>query len=411
MIKCNRKNKFVNLRQLLGLILTIMLLAGSLEVVFMPVKAYASTTIEQGNKIVITNTSESLIFDGSSHESTVYAGEIKRNGETVLNYLYSDDVTRSSVIFDNLRRALPNPYSDMVPSVTSEQNEKGMKELSAATVNNVNLSTLSGNWKEAADIAAQIYQGKNTSDAKNELMYDASEECRASIEDEASRRVANLDNPVATNKRVISHVGTKTIDNVSVGIVDGTHKEIHDVNLIYLSEATSLIYTTVNVVDESASDEKKATQDGDKSTKDQKKKSGKHDSEEHKTASWILNPNEKQQLVISYTGTSSYLAAGYQEQGAAANELFAAAVPAGWIRAFSFNVLDQNRQPDLSVKNGTMVLNIPGEYIKAGRQFALLGMNKGGQVISFADSDLNPNTITVKLTNMNGYAFYLIYKD
>ena len=286
-----------------------------------------------------------------------------------------------------------------------------MKELSAATVNNVNLSTLSGDWKEAADIAAQIYQGKNTSDAKNELMYDASEECRSSIDELAHDRVENLDDPVATNKRVISHIGTKSIDTVSVGVEDGQHVFIHNVNLIYLSEATSLIYTTVNVVDESASDEKKATQDGDKSTKDQKKKSGKHDSEEHKTASWILNPNEKQQLVISYTGTSSYLTVGYQEQGAAANELFAAAVPAGWIREFSFNVLDQNRQPDLSVKNGTMVLNIPGEYIKAGRQFALLGMNKGGQVISFADSDLNPNTITVKLTNMNGYAFYLIYKD
>ena len=145
-----------------------------------------------------------------------------------------------------------------------------------------------------------------------------------------------------------------------------------------------------------------------------KKKSKSHkkdDTEEHKTASWILNPNEKQQLVIKYTGTPSYLTAGYQEQGAAAAELFKAAVPAGWVKAFSFNVLDQKRQPDLNVKNGTLTLSIPGEYIKAGRQYALLGMNKAGQVVLFTDTDRNPNTVTVSLANMDGYAFVLIYKD
>ena len=58
-----------------------------------------------------------------------------------------------------------------------------------------------------------------------------------------------------------------------------------------------------------------------------------------------------------------------------------------------------------------MTLFIPGEYIKAGRQFALLGMNKDRQVILFADTENNPNTVTVNLANMDGYAFYLIYKD
>ena len=145
-----------------------------------------------------------------------------------------------------------------------------------------------------------------------------------------------------------------------------------------------------------------------------KKKSKSHkkdDDDDHTPASWILNPNEKQQLVIKYTGTPEYLAAGYQEQGAAAAELFKAAVPAGWIKAFSFNVLDQKRQPELSVKNGVMTLFIPGEYFKANRQYALLGMNKAGQVILFSDTDQNPNTVTVNLANMDGYAFELIYKD
>ena len=254
MIKCNRKKIFVNLRRISGIVLTIMLLAGSLEVgssdvTFMPLKAYAGTTIRQGNKIVNTTTSETLEFDGYSHKSTVYAGEIKRDGETVLNYLFSEDITRSSVVFDNLRKALPNPYSDMVPAVVSEQTQKGLKEMSADTVNDVNLSTLSGDWKDAGNIASQIYKGKSTSGSKNELMYDVSEECRAVIDEEAREREEGLDNPVATNKRVISHLGTKTIDDVHFQVIDGDTVEVHDVKLIYLSEATTLIYTTVNVVD------------------------------------------------------------------------------------------------------------------------------------------------------------------
>ena len=58
-----------------------------------------------------------------------------------------------------------------------------------------------------------------------------------------------------------------------------------------------------------------------------------------------------------------------------------------------------------------MTLSIPGEYIKAGRQYALLGMNKARQVILFSDTDQNQNTVTVNLANMDGYAFELIYKD
>ncbi len=177
MKKCNTKKSFEKLLRILGPVLSIMLLTGSFGVTLMPVKAYASTTVQNGNKIVNTTTSESLVFDGSRHESTVYAGEIKRNGETTLTYLFSEDITRSSVIFDNLRKALPNPYSDMVPSIVEEQTEKGLKEMSVVKVNNLDISTVSGDWTDARSIAAQIYKGKNTTDAASKSMYDASEEC------------------------------------------------------------------------------------------------------------------------------------------------------------------------------------------------------------------------------------------
>ncbi len=271
--KCNTKQSIKKIRKILGPVLIVILLVGSLGVTFMPMKAYASTTITQGNKIVNTNTSETLIYDGYKHESTVYAGVIKRNGETVLNYLFSEDITRSSVVFDNLRKALPNPFSDMVPSVIEEQTKKGLKEMSATAVNNIDLSTVSSDWKEAGSLAAQIYKDKDTSDSTNTLLYDASDECKSYIDDEAKEREKGLDDPIAADKRIISHLGTKTTDNVNFQVVDGQLMEVHDVNLIYLSEATTLIYTTVNVVDKTDSEVTKESEETDGET------SGKTDGE------------------------------------------------------------------------------------------------------------------------------------
>ncbi len=417
MIKCNRKKIFVKLRRSVGLILILMLFAGSLEVAFMPVKAFAGTTQRQGNKIVNTTTSETLTYGGYSHESTVYAGEIKRNGETVLNYLFSEDITRSSVVFDNLRKALPNPYSDMVPSVIEEQTQKGLKEMSASTVNNVNLSSLSADWKEAGNIASQIYKGKNTSDAKNELMYDASEECRSGIDGLAHDRVENLDNPVETNKRVISHLGTQSIDTVSFQVEEGQLIEIHDVNLIYLSEATTLIYTTVNVVDKTASEEKAGEDEPEPepepepkpepkpASKPKKESKSDSDSSDH---SLPPNPNA---LTIIYkeNGVAVVNArAAKQVQGPTAQLAFRQLMAQGCNEAFTFNLLVDGKTLDYKLKNGKLTLFIPDAYKKNGRIFALLVLDKNGKVHFCPDTDNSPLTVTVDLL-VEGYAFDLIY--
>ncbi len=134
------------------------------------------------------------------------------------------------------------------------------------------------------------------------------------------------------------------------------------------------------------------------------------DEDDHTPASWILNPNEKQQLSIIFTGTPEGTCAGYQEQGAAAKAVFAAATPRGWSEAFEFNLLNKNRQPEMTLKKGTLTLTIPSEYRKAGRQFALIALTKGGQTILLPDTDTNPNTVTATI-NVEGYAFALIYKD
>lgn len=228
--------------------ISLVLIFTLLIAIFMPTMVSATTTIQQGNKIVNTTTSETLIIEGREHNSTIYAGEIKKDGVTLLNYLYSDDVTRSSVLFDNIRKALSNPYSDLVPSIISEETESGLKELSVSTLNGVDLTTITSGWTNASNIATQIYNGTNT-DIVNSNMYDVDNGFKTEVDANETERTS-IDNPVENNKRIISHLGTQTYDSVSFTVDNGNLMEVHNVDLKYLSEATTVIYTSVNVATE-----------------------------------------------------------------------------------------------------------------------------------------------------------------
>ena len=223
---------------LMATIVPTIVSAGSIE---RPGKVVNTTTHE------ITNFAEGEGADPKEHVSTVYAGEVKKDGSTVLTYLYSDNVTRSSVIFDNLRKTLSNPYSDMVPAIIDEQTESGMKELSTNNLNEIDLTGITGDWTDASSIATQIYSGTNT-DIVNSNMYDVDNGFKTEIDNSTTERAAAIDYPVETNKRIISHIGTQTTDSVSFRVDDGQLIEVHDVDLYYLSEATTVIYTSVNVV-------------------------------------------------------------------------------------------------------------------------------------------------------------------
>lgn len=69
-----------------------------------------------------------------------------------------------------------------------------------------------------------------------------------------------------------------------------------------------------------------------------------------------------------------------------------------------------NGKNEYSKKQGTIVINIPQGYQKAGREYALLGMDKNGKAFSFEDQDNNPYVLTVAL-DLEGYQFMLMYKD
>ncbi len=123
-----------------------------------------------------------------------------------------------------------------------------------------------------------------------------------------------------------------------------------------------------------------------------------------------VNPLEIQGFRCSISGISSLsVRLGRQVQGPACQAVFRAHTPGGWHEAFTFNITLDDKA-SYSLKNGTLMFPIPEEFIKTGRKFALLGVDKDGIVTTYFDGDTDPNTISVYL-DIEGYAFDLIYFD
>ncbi|MDO5574095.1 MAG: hypothetical protein Q4G60_08980, partial [bacterium] len=84
--------------------------------------------------------------------------------------------------------------------------------------------------------------------------------------------------------------------------------------------------------------------------------------------------------------------------------------PVGYQEAFSFNLLIGGKAV-YDKKTGTLTLYIPQAYQKAGRTYAILGVNQTGKATVFTDTDQDSTKITINLNDIEGYAFSLIYSD
>lgn len=118
-------------------------------------------------------------------------------------------------------------------------------------------------------------------------------------------------------------------------------------------------------------------------------------------------------LVWNYAANQAGSLCLIEHQGTLCVAAFKAATPKGYSEAFSFNLLLKDNgffKPTSVKKTGKFVLNIPKEWQKSGRTFALIGINKNGNTRIFTDEDLSDTTFTTTL-DIEGYAFSLIYTD
>ncbi len=100
---------------------------------------------------------------------------------------------------------------------------------------------------------------------------------------------------------------------------------------------------------------------------------------------------------------------GKTEQSSLGRIAFNAARPKGWNKAFSMSMSYQGRN-EYSQKDGTIVLYVPDEYQKKGRKYAIMAIDKSGNVTILEDTDIYPYLVTVS-PRLEGYAYELIYSD
>ncbi|MCR4739815.1 MAG: hypothetical protein K5886_06090 [Lachnospiraceae bacterium] len=100
---------------------------------------------------------------------------------------------------------------------------------------------------------------------------------------------------------------------------------------------------------------------------------------------------------------------GKQEQGPAAKAVFSAACPRGWKEAFAMTLSKDDKQTN-DKKDGIFRLYVPNAFQKAGRKYAILALDRYGNVRLLSDADSIPNVVTADLV-FEGYALELIYKD
>ena len=100
---------------------------------------------------------------------------------------------------------------------------------------------------------------------------------------------------------------------------------------------------------------------------------------------------------------------GRQKQGPGASAMFSASTPKGWKEAFPFSMTVDGVN-DSSLKDGILKIYIPGTVQKAGRVYAVLGLDKNGKIHLYQDTDARENVFSANL-DLEGYAFDLIFFD
>ncbi len=99
-----------------------------------------------------------------------------------------------------------------------------------------------------------------------------------------------------------------------------------------------------------------------------------------------------------------------QVQGPQAMVAFQLGTPAGFTQATTLNIAVNGAGINYDKKAGRLSFAIRDDLQKAGRTFALVGLDKTGVPHLFTDVDADNKTITVDI-DLEGYAFALIYTD
>ena len=100
---------------------------------------------------------------------------------------------------------------------------------------------------------------------------------------------------------------------------------------------------------------------------------------------------------------------GWEIQGKACMAAFNVALPAGY-KIFNTLSMSYDGKNSYDRKSGTLLMYIPPYMQKTGREFAIMCINKDGEVFVYNNTSESAGTFTADI-DFEGYAMCLIYKD
>ncbi|MBQ8120834.1 MAG: cell wall-binding repeat-containing protein [Ruminococcus sp.] len=163
-------------------------------------------------------------------ESVIYAGEILVDNESKMNWLYSPDITKSSVVFENLKSALNGTvFSDYVPTLSNDATGTGL------AISSAHQDEMDEKWKSVSYVAGKYFGGTVGEETKGVLPA-ADGEPRTENGVDITGTLFN-DNTFLTTLSVNSDIKYEMIEGVLTAR-----------NYITLNnEKTTIVYTKVNV--------------------------------------------------------------------------------------------------------------------------------------------------------------------
>lgn len=206
------------------------------------------TSLSAGAQNTVTTVTSS---EQITKTSTVYVGEVAVDGQSVIKYIYSGDITLSTVVIENLQDGLNGMANGDYAALLAEfdlvdysmTHEQGIAICSNAELE----EAMDANWSSAQYVGTLYYPDKTVTTEINSNLYDLDEGFKTVLDARNAERIEEIDNPIDAEKCIITHIGANATENVYYTVEDGQVVKHVDTIISYNSEATTVIYTKVEL--------------------------------------------------------------------------------------------------------------------------------------------------------------------
>ena len=180
--------------------------------------------------------------------STVYVGEVVVDGQSVIKYIYSGDITLSTVIIENLQDGLNGMADgDYAALLAAHEFSYNTQASGFALCSNPDLeASMDANWSSAQYVGTLLYSDKTVKAEINSNLYDLDDGFKAVLDAKQQERAGYIDNLADAEKCIVSHRGADSYNNVWYEAGEELIKHV-DTIVTYDSEATTVVYTKVEL--------------------------------------------------------------------------------------------------------------------------------------------------------------------